>query len=107
MNKIIKEDIPIERIEMSKGNAYQLFNKRGEAYKLELLSEMPKEIVTICRQGEFVDLCREPHLPSTGYIKAFKLTSTSSAYWRGDEKNPVMQRVYGISFPNRDMLEST
>ena len=105
MNKIIKEDIPIERIEMSKENAYQLFKKRGETYKLELLSEMPEETVTIYRQGEFVDLCRGPHLPSTGYIKAFKLTSTSSAYWRGDEKNPVMQRVYGISFPSRDMLK--
>ncbi|RLE89711.1 MAG: threonine--tRNA ligase, partial [Thermoprotei archaeon] len=65
MSKIIKEDIPIERIEMSKEDAYQLFKKRGETYKLELLSEMPEETVTIYRQGEFVDLCRGPHLPST------------------------------------------
>ncbi len=105
MEKIIEEDLPIERLEMSKDEARRLFEERGEVYKLELLSEIPESVVTIYKQGEFIDLCRGPHLPSTGYVKAFKITSVSSAYWKGDERNPAMQRVYGVSFPSEEMLK--
>ncbi|RLE71597.1 MAG: threonine--tRNA ligase [Thermoprotei archaeon] len=105
MKKIIKENIPLERKELDRLEAIKLFEKLGEKYKVELLNEMVDEKVTVYKQGDFIDLCRGPHLPSTGYIKCFKLLSVSSSYWRGDEKNPVMQRIYGISFPEREMLE--
>lgn len=105
MKKIIKEDLPLVREELERSDAIKLFEKLGEKYKVELLKEMPDEKVTVYRQGDFIDLCRGPHLPSTGYVKYFKLLSASSSYWRGDERNPVMQRIYGISFPEKLMLE--
>ncbi|MCS7373628.1 MAG: threonine--tRNA ligase [archaeon GB-1845-036] len=102
---IIGENLPIERMEMKREEAVELFSKLNEPYKIELLKEIQEEKVTIYRQGEFVDLCRGPHLPFTGYIEAFKILGVSSAYWRGDERNPIMQRIYGISFPSRKQLE--
>lgn len=106
MKKIIKEDLPIERFELSRKEAIALMEEREEPYKVELIQELPEgEIISFYRQGEFVDLCRGPHLPSTGKVKAIKLTSMSSAYWRGDANNKTLQRVYGISFPKASELE--
>ncbi len=105
MRNIVKEDLPIVREEIRKDNAMVLFEKRGEPYKVELLKEIEDKIVSIYRQGEFMDLCRGPHLPSTGYIKYLKILYASSSYWRGNERNPVMQRIYGISFPRKEILE--
>ncbi len=105
MKRIVEEDLPIVRREISREEAIELFRSRGEIYKVELLEEMNEEIVSVYEQGEFLDLCRGPHLPSTGYVKHFKVLYASSSYWRGDERNPVMQRVYGISFPEKEMLD--
>ena len=106
MKKIIKEDLVIERFELSRDEAIKLMEERQEPYKVELIKELPDgEIISFYKQGEFVDLCRGPHLPSTGKVKAIKITSTSSAYWRGDAKNKALQRVYGISFTKTSELE--
>jgi len=105
MREIVRRDLPIERMVLSKGEAKRLFAERGETYKLELLEEIPEGEVTVYKQGEFVDLCKGPHVPRTGLVRAFKLLSVSGAYWRGDERNPMLQRVYGIAFPERGMLE--
>lgn len=106
MKKIIKEDLGIERFELSREEAIKLMNDKKEPYKVELIKELSEgEIISFYKQGEFVDLCRGPHLPSTGKVKAIKLTSMSSAYWRGDAKNKSLQRVYGISFPKASELE--
>mgnify|MGYP001031576841 CR=1 FL=1 len=105
MKRIIKEDIPFERMEVSKEEAVRIFAERGEKYKLEILQEIEDEVVSVYRQGEFIDLCRGPHLPSTGYVKAFKLLSVSGAYWRGKEGNPMLQRIYGISFDTEEKLK--
>ncbi len=105
MRRIVKENLPIQREEMSVAEARKLFEERGEKYKLELLNEIKDEAISVYRQGEFVDLCRGPHLPSTGKIKAFKLLSVAGAYWRGDERNKMLQRIYGISFPTKEMLD--
>lgn len=99
MKEIIKKDIPIERIELTRDEARKLLEELGENFKLELLEEIPEgEKISFYRQGDFMDLCRGPHLPSTGKVKAIKLLSTSGAYWKGNEKNPMLQRIYGISF---------
>ena len=106
MKKIIKEDLPIERFELPKAEAIKLMEEKNESYKVELINELPEgETISFYKQGEFVDLCRGPHLLSTGKIKAIKLTSMSSAYWRGDAKNKSLQRIYGISFPKTSELE--
>lgn len=106
MKKIIKEDLVIERFELPREEAIKLMEEREEPYKVELIKELPEgEVISFYKQGEFVDLCRGPHLPSTGKVKAIKLTSMSSAYWRGDAKNKSLQRVYGISFPKASELE--
>ncbi len=106
MKKIIKEDLTIERFELPRDEAIKLMEERKEPYKVELIKELPEgEIISFYKQGEFVDLCRGPHLPSTGKVKAIKLTSMSSAYWRGDAKNKSLQRIYGISFPKASELE--
>ncbi len=106
MKNIIKEDLPIERFELPRDEAIKLMEERKEPYKVELIRDLPEgEIISFYKQGEFVDLCRGPHLPSTGKVKAIKLTSMSSAYWRGDSKNKALQRVYGISFPKASELE--
>ena len=106
MKKIIKEDLDIERFELPKNEAIKLMEEKHEDYKVELINDLPQgETISFYKQGEFVDLCRGPHLLSTGKVKAIKLTSMSSAYWRGDANNKSLQRVYGISFPKATELE--
>lgn len=105
MKKIVEEDLEIVREEIPRDDAIRLFESMGENYKAEMLREMDGVSVSLYRQGEFVDLCRGPHLPRTSYIKAFKLTSVAGAYWRGDEKNKMLQRIYGIAFPDPKELK--
>lgn len=103
---IISENLVVRRREMSKREAIEFFRERGEHYKVELLEGIPDEQVSLYQQGNFVDLCRGPHIPSTGYIKAFKLLNSAGAYWRGDERNPMLQRIYGTSFPSEKALQA-
>lgn len=104
MKKIIKEDLPIERFTLPKAEALEFM--KAEPYKVELIEELPEgEEISFYKQGDFTDLCAGPHLMSTGKVKAIKIMSSSSAYWRGDEKNKVLQRIYGISFPKASELE--
>ena len=105
MQEIIKKDLPIVRQEVSREEALRFFRERGEIYKVELIEKIADSKVTLYQQGEFVDLCRGPHLPSTGMIKAFKLTSVAGAYWHGDERNKMLQRIYGTAFPSAVALE--
>ena len=105
MREIVKKDLPFERIEMSRDEAIRFFEERGENYKVEILKEIGDGKVSLYRQGGFVDLCKGPHVPSTSYIKAFKLLSVSGAYWRGDERNPMLQRIYGTAFPKEKDLK--
>ncbi len=106
MKRIVEEDLPVRRRELPRDEAVAFFRERGEDYKVELIQELPgEEPVSIYEQGEFADLCRGPHVPSTGRIGAFKLLSVAGAYWRGDERNPMLQRVYGTAFPTRRALE--
>jgi threonyl-tRNA synthetase len=104
MKEIIAADLPFTREEVDKKCAMELFQE--QQYKLELIKELPDEKVTVYRQGSFVDLCRGPHVKSTGDIKAFKLTTIAGAYWRGDEKRPMLQRIYGVAFESAPELES-
>jgi threonyl-tRNA synthetase len=104
MKKIISENHPVQREEVSRDEAKELFAE--DPFKLELIEDIPEgDSLTLYRQGEFVDLCRGPHVPSTGFLKAFKLTHVSGAYWRGDSSNKVLQRVYGVAFPKQGDLE--
>ncbi|MCD6170203.1 MAG: threonine--tRNA ligase [Candidatus Latescibacteria bacterium] len=105
MHRIVQQDLPFRRQVVSKAQAQKLFSQKNESYKLELLEEIDSDQVSLYEQGEFIDLCRGPHLPSTGYVKALKLLSTSGAYWRGSEQNPMLQRIYGISFPEQEQLD--
>ena len=105
MHEIIKDDIPFLREDISKEVAIKLFKKLGEDYKLELIKEIESDKVSIYKQGDFVDLCRGPHLNSTGEIKAFKLLSTAGAYWRGKSENKMLQRIYGTAFEDKKDLE--
>ena len=106
MKKIIKEDLPIERFELPRSEAIKLMKDVGEDYKVELIEDLPEdEVLSFYKQGEFTDLCAGPHLMSTGKVKCVKLLSTSGAYWRGDEKNKMLQRIYAISFPKASLLE--
>ncbi len=106
MKKIIKEDLKIERFELPRQEAIKLMSDKDEPYKVELIKELPEgETISFYKQGEFVELCRGPHLPSTGKVKAIKLTMVSSAYWKGDAKNKSLQRIYGISFTKASELE--
>lgn len=106
MQEIVAEDLPFIREEVSKEEAVKFFQERGEAYKVELLESIDDEQVTLYRHGDFVDLCRGPHLSSTGQIKAFKLLSVAGAYWRGDERNKMLQRIYGTAFPSQEELDT-
>ena len=107
MKKIAKEDLKVERYELPKEEALKWAKENGEIYKEELINELPEgEIISFYKQGDFTDLCRGPHLPSTKKVKAVKLLSVAGAYWRGDEKNKMLQRIYGISFEkNKDLEE--
>ena len=104
MAGLTAQDLPFRRDDMSREQAINYFRGEGEAYKVELLEEIPQEKVSLYQQGNFIDLCRGPHIPSTGYIKAFKLTATSGAYWRGDERRPMLQRIYGTAFGSQEEL---
>ncbi len=105
MKGIIKKDSPFVRKEVSKKEAVKIFKVKGEKYKLELLDEIKDEKISLYESGDFVDLCRGPHVESTGKIKAFKLLRISGAYWRGSEKNPMLQRIYGTAFYNDKELK--
>src|SRR6266516_1518309 len=104
MRAIVKEDLPVRREEVPKAEAVRRFRAMGEHYKVEIIEGIPEETVSLYRQGEFVDLCRGPHVPSTGRIPAFKLTSVAGAYWRGDERNEMLQRIYGTAFASEKEL---
>ena len=104
---IIKRALPVKRAELSKQAAVKFFQERGEAYKVELIPGLAEgQTITVYGQGEFTDLCRGPHLPTTGHVGAFKLLNTAGAYWRGDERNPMLQRIYGTSFPTQAELDA-
>ena len=106
MKKIAKEDLKVERYELPKEEALAWAKENGEIYKEELINELPEgEVISFYKQGDFTDLCRGPHLPSTKKVKAVKLLSIAGAYWRGDEKNKMLQRIYGISFEKNKDLE--
>ncbi|MBI2541683.1 threonine--tRNA ligase [Candidatus Woesearchaeota archaeon] len=106
MQEIAEKNHKVERMELSESEAKSIF--RGNKYKIEMIEELQRESqpISAYRQGDFTDLCRGPHLPSTGKLKAFKLTKTSAAYWRGDSKNDQLQRIYGITFPEKGMLDA-
>ncbi|MBC8183350.1 threonine--tRNA ligase [candidate division KSB1 bacterium] len=104
MKNLIDQNNPFIRENLSQKEAVALFKKRDEPYKVEHIEEL-EDSSSIYREGDFVDLCSGPHLPSTGFVKYFQLLSLSGAYWKGDESNPSMQRIYGISFPKKSMLE--
>ena len=105
MEEIVKEDLQVERSILSRKDAVQLFEKMGEKYKVEIIESIPgDEDLSFYRQGDFIDLCRGPHVPSTGKFKAFKLTSVAGAYWRGDSNNVMLQRIYGTAWPSKKDL---
>ncbi len=105
MHEIAGKDLKVTREEMPRSAAIDIFRRMGEDYKVEILKDIPEETVSLYRQGDWVDLCRGPHVPSTGVIKAFKLTGVAGAYWRGDEKNEMLQRIYGTSWPTESALK--
>ncbi len=105
MAKIVKEDLPIVREDIPRQDAIKLFSENGDNYKVEILSELDAETVSIYRQGDYLDLCRGPHAPSTGKLKVFKLTSIAGAYWRGDTKNKMLTRIYGTAFEKKQELD--
>ncbi|MCG4571832.1 threonine--tRNA ligase [Clostridium cochlearium] len=107
MSKIIKENLEIERFELPREEAIKLAKDADEPYKVELIEDLPEgEVISFYKQGDFVDLCAGPHMPSTGKIKAIKLLSVAGAYWRGDEKNKMLQRIYGTAFLKKSELEA-
>ena len=106
MKEIIKSDLPVERLVYDKKTALKIFRDFSEPYKIELINDLPADsVISFYKQGDFMDLCRGPHLPSTGKIKAFKLTSITGAYWRGNEKNKMLTRIYGTAFEKKSELE--
>ncbi len=106
MSRIIAEDHPVAREELNRDNARALFADKGEEYKAEIIDDLDEATVSLYRQGDFVDLCRGPHVPSTGQLGVFKLTHVAGAYWRGDEKRPMLQRIYGTAFAKKKELSS-
>ncbi|MFP5213907.1 MAG: threonine--tRNA ligase [Acidobacteriota bacterium] len=105
MKEIISGKHPFQRREMDREEAIRYFNEQGENYKVEIIEALGEPKVSIYQQGDFVDLCRGPHIPHTGFLKAVKLLSVAGAYWRGDEKNPMLQRIYGTAFADKDGLK--
>jgi threonyl-tRNA synthetase len=107
MNAIVKQNLPIERLEMSREEAVKFFKSKGEHYKAEIIESIPSnEALSLYKQGDFVDLCRGPHVPSTSKLKAFKLMKLAGAYWRGDSNNEMLQRVYGTAWENKEDLQT-
>jgi threonyl-tRNA synthetase len=105
MREIVASKQPFVRREVTREEAISFFKQAGETYKVEILEELNEPVVSLYQQGSFVDLCRGPHIPDTSYIKAFKLTGVAGAYWRGDERNPMLQRIYGTAFPDEESLK--
>jgi threonyl-tRNA synthetase len=105
MREITSQKLPFTRQEVPREEAIRFFAGLGEKYKVELLEDLTDPVVTYYQQGDFTDLCRGPHIPNTGYLKAFKLTSVAGAYWRGDEHKPMLQRIYGTAFFDKDALK--
>ena len=107
MQKIINAKTAIERFELPRAEALKLMKKYDEKYKIELINDLPDDsVISFYKQGTFTDLCRGPHLPNTGKIKAFKLVSIAGAYWRGNEKNKMLTRIYGVAFPKKDEMDA-
>ncbi len=106
MQEIIKSKTPFTRKEISKEEAIKLFDSIGETYKVEILREIEEDKVSLYEEGGFIDLCRGPHIPHTGMVKAFKILSVAGAYWRGDERNKMLQRIYGTAFPTKEELDA-
>ena len=107
MSRIVKENLPITKSVMSRQEAIEFFKSKNEDYKVELIKDLPEDAVISCyAQGDFIDLCAGPHVASTGKVKAFKLQSIAGAYWRGDEKNKMLQRIYGTAFEKKEELEA-
>ena len=106
MKKIVKENLRIERFELPRAEAVKLMTEREEPYKVQLINELPDDaVISFYKQGDFIDLCAGPHLFATGAVKAFKLTQCTGAYWKGDQKNKMLQRVYGTAFPTKEELK--
>jgi len=106
MREIVDQNQPIRRLILSKEEAIKVFQERGQSLKVELIKEKGGDRVSCYQQGDFIDFCLGPHLPSTGYIQHFKLLSVSGAYWKGDEHGPQMQRIYGTAFFTQKELEN-
>ena len=107
MSRIVKENLPITKSVMSRQEAIEFFKSKNEDYKVELIEDLPEDAVISCyAQGDFIDLCAGPHVASTGKVKAFKLQSIAGAYWRGDEKNKMLQRIYGTAFEKKEELDA-
>ena len=107
MNNIVKENLKFERFDVSREEAIKMMKERNEQYKIELIRDLPEDVkISLYKQGDYLDLCRGPHIPSTKYAKAFKLTSVAGAYWRGNEKNKMLQRVYGTAFADKEQLDT-
>ena len=105
MKKIVKENLKIERFELPRAEAIALMTEKDEPYKVQLIEELPEDaVISFYKQGEFTDLCAGPHLFTTGAVKAFKLTQCTGAYWKGDQKNKMLQRIYGIAYPSKDEM---
>lgn len=106
MKKIVREHFTIERFELPRDEAIKLMQEKGETYKVELINDLPPDaVISFYRQGDFFDLCAGPHLENTNEVRAFKLTQVAGAYWRGSEKNKMLQRIYGTSFPDKQQLK--
>ncbi len=104
--EIIQENYPVRRLEMSKEDAIKLFQDKGEMFKVEIIQQIEDTVVSLYQQGTFIDLCRGPHVNATGQVRAFKVLHSAGAYWRGDERKPMLQRIYGTSFPTQQGLDA-
>jgi threonyl-tRNA synthetase len=106
MTELAKKDFPIERSVISRSDAIDFFNKNGEIYKVDIIKSIPpEEKLTLYKEGNFIDLCRGPHVPSTSKLKVFKLMKVAGAYWRGDSNNEMLQRIYGTAWATKDELK--
>jgi threonyl-tRNA synthetase len=106
MAKIVQENFPVERFELPREEAVKYMEERQEPYKVELIRDLPEDaVISFYKQGDITDLCAGPHMPSTGAVKAVKLMNVAGAYWRGSEKNKMLQRIYGTSFPKQKQLD--